>query len=272
MKSFSQRKGLEPVASVIQVGSMNDDLRNSLWNVLDVHLWSTENFVNSQYGEADIRSFSAALWFHFFKKPMDTRSIWGNEILKVIRNFFFSCEWNHVYDFVEFVVNYYGRSKPDLTSAFNSVLASELAGYRIVSGQIVDITNEQEVAMLEEALRDTRFAGVTAHLKRGLELLADRERPDYRNSIKESISAVEGMARIITNDAKATLGDALKVLEKRGKLHPALKDGFSKLYGYTSDEQGIRHAMLDEPNISAADATFFLLSCTSFVNYLKSQM
>ena len=118
----------------------------------------------------------------------------------------------------------------------------------------------------------TRFAGVAAHLQRALELLSDREQPDYRNSIKESISAVESMARVVVENPKATLGDALRVLEKRGTLHPALKDGFGKLYGYTSDEQGIRHAMLDEPSISAADAKFFLLSCTSFANYLKAQL
>jgi hypothetical protein len=68
------------------------------------------------------------------------------------------------------------------------------------------------------------------------------------------------------------LSDALKVIERRGSLHQALKEGFIKLYGYTSDEGGIRHAMLDEPNLSAADARYFLLSCTSFVNYLKAQL
>ena len=64
----------------------------------------------------------------------------------------------------------------------------------------------------------------------------------------------------------------MRSIEGRGLLHSALKDAFSKLYAYTSDEQGIRHAMLDEPNLTRADARFFLLSCTSFVNYLKAQM
>lgn len=73
-------------------------------------------------------------------------------------------------------------------------------------------------------------------------------------------------------DPKATLGDALKAIEKGGLLHPALKDGFLKLYGYASDEGGIRHAMLDEPKLTPADARYFLLSCTSFVNFLKSQI
>lgn len=80
------------------------------------------------------------------------------------------------------------------------------------------------------------------------------------------------MARIVAESPKATLSDALKAMEKSGTLHPALKEGFMKLYAYTSDEGGIRHAMLDEPNLTAADARYFLLSCTSFVNYLKSQL
>ena len=67
--------------------------------------------------------------------------------------------------------------------------------------------------------------------------------------------------------------DALKEIEKRELLHPALKDGFIKLYGYTSDADGIRHAMLDEPKkLTAADACYFLLSCTSFTNYLKAKI
>ena len=80
------------------------------------------------------------------------------------------------------------------------------------------------------------------------------------------------MARIVAENPKATLSDALKAIERRGSLHPALKDGFVKLYGYTSDKGGIRHAMLDEPNLTSADARYFLLSCTSFVNYLKAQL
>ena len=51
-----------------------------------------------------------------------------------------------------------------------------------------------------------------------------------------------------------------------------VKAGFLKIYGYTSDKEGIRHAMLDESNLTGADARYFLVSCTSFVNYLKSLM
>lgn len=272
MKTFSQRKGYKPVSETIQTDSMNSELRNSLWNALDVALWSTEDYIYRQYGEPFIKPFSKALWFHYFKRPIDSRPDRASQILAAIRDYFFKCEWFEVYDFLEYVVAHYSQSKPRLTELFNHLLERELSSYRFVSGCLTDITTTQEIEMLESALADSRFAAVTAHLQRALELYANRENPDYRNSIKESISAVESMAKLVADKSKATLGDALKAIEKKGSLHPALKDGFIKLYGYTSDEGGIRHAMLDEPNIDGADARYFLLSCTSFVNYLKAQI
>lgn len=251
---------------------MNNDLRNSLWNALDVALWSSTGFLWKQYGEAEIEPLSKVLWFNYFKKPLDSRPDGNHKILAVLRKYFFECEWFEAYDFLEFVIAYYERTMPRLSEFMNDILERELSAFRFVSGHLTDITNAQELAMLDDALRDSKFAGVAAHLQRGLELYADRENPDYRNSIKESISAVESMARIVSENPKATLGDALKTIEKRGSLHHALKDGFIKLYGYTSDEGGIRHAMLDEPNITSSDARYFLLSCTSFVNYLKAQL
>jgi len=78
------------------------------------------------------------------------------------------------------------------------------------------------------------------------------------------------MVREITGNPKASLGDALNELEKQERIHRALKKGLSAIYGYTSDQGGIRHAMLEEPNITVSDAKFMLVSCCAFINYLKS--
>lgn len=253
---------------------MSTELRHSLWNALDIALWSTDGFQFKQHGTPNITVFARSLWFGYFKQPMDTIPDRSSKILSHIRQHFYECEWFEVYDLLEFIVAHYGsdRERRHLPGFLNRVLERELSGYRFVSGSLTDIAGPEELNMLEQALQDNRFAGVAAHLQRAVELYANRENPDYRNSIKESISAVEAMARLVAENPKATLADALKTIEKRGALHPALKDGFLKLYGYTSDEGGIRHAMLDEPNLTAADARYFLLSCTSFSNYLKSQL
>ena len=109
-------------------------------------------------------------------------------------------------------------------------------------------------------------------MKSALDLLSDKTKPDYRNSIKESISAVESVSCAITGSKSGMLSDAFKKLEKTHSLHGALKEGFIKLYGYTSDGDGIRHAMLKESKLTQADAIYFLVSCSAFVNYLKSKI
>ena len=177
-----------------------------------------------------------------------------------------------MYDFLEFVVGYYQKSSLHLASHLNVILDRELSGYRFVSGHLTDITNPQEIEMLETALTDSQFVGVETHLQRALALYAQRDDPDYRNSIKESISAVESIAKIISGKPKASLSDALKEIDSKKRLHASLKEGFIKLYGYTSNADGIRHSAMDKPNLDAADARYFLLSCTSFINYLKAQI
>lgn len=84
---------------------------------------------------------------------------------------------------------------------------------------------------------------VATHLEQALNLLADRKLLDYKNSIKESISAVEAICQLIASKDKVTLGQALGEIEKKVRIHSALKKAFSNLYGYTSDAEGIRHAL-----------------------------
>ena len=108
------------------------------------------------------------------------------------------------------------------------------------------------------------------HLDTSIELFSDRKNPDFRNSIKESISAIESLCKIICNKPNATLGEALKIIEKDGivELHPALKEAYLKIYGYASDKDGIRHAMLDKSTVDLDDAKYMLVSSCAFINYL----
>ena len=88
------------------------------------------------------------------------------------------------------------------------------------------------------------------------------------DAIRESIHAVESVLGIVTG--KRDFNQALQVLEKSHKMHPALKDAFKKLYGYTSDEQGIRHALVDQSASPAGmdEAVFMLGTCAAFVGYV----
>ena len=270
MKRFSERKGYKKVSEIIQKDGISDELRNSIWNILDTYVWNHLDFKGPYPRQEKIEDFTFNLWHSFFMLPVDQIPGPNSQKLSHIRHYYFKSEWYKIYDLVEFIDQYFQFNH--FQKSINEVLEKELSGFRLIDHIFVDITDDQEIQMLEETFKDDRFGGVNQHLKRALELLADRENPDYRNSIKESISAVESMCKVITKNDSATLGDALKILERDHKLHPALKGGFSKLYGYTSDEDGIRHAMSEEPNIEASDAKYFLMSCTSFINYLKSKI
>lgn len=136
--------------------------------------------------------------------------------------------------------------------------------------KFVSITNETEIESVSDA-SNTPYNSVNIHIQKALTLYSDRKQPDYENSIKESISAVEAMCCIITGmtGASATLGAALKKLEDNGVIiHGAMRNAFSQLYGYTSDAYGIRHGGIDFKNAPSEDAKYMLISCSAFVNYL----
>ena len=119
-----------------------------------------------------------------------------------------------------------------------------------------------------ESILESPIKAVRSHIGKSLELLFDRKNPDYRNSIKEFISAVEAICRIISGDEKAELPTALRAIEEKSDLHPAFKSALNKLYGYTSDEQGIRHSLIDETTATFEEAKFMLVASSAFVNYL----
>ena len=61
-------------------------------------------------------------------------------------------------------------------------------------------------------------------------------------------------------------------LEDKIGLHPALRAAFGNLYGYTSDEGGIRHALMESKVVSFDDAKFFLVVCSAFVNFVETKI
>jgi DNA-binding transcriptional regulator WhiA len=106
---------------------------------------------------------------------------------------------------------------------------------------------------------------VEEHLSNARSFFSNRENPNYNKTISESINAIESICKIISKNDKATLGEALKDI----KIHPALKESLKKLYGFASDEGGIRHANKKKSNpISEHEAKLILVTSHSIINYL----
>nr|VFJ90242.1 MAG: hypothetical protein BECKH772A_GA0070896_1002015 [Candidatus Kentron sp. H]VFJ92414.1 MAG: hypothetical protein BECKH772B_GA0070898_1002915 [Candidatus Kentron sp. H]VFJ99015.1 MAG: hypothetical protein BECKH772C_GA0070978_1002814 [Candidatus Kentron sp. H] len=283
MPLFSQRKGYKPLEKAFQRKSIDEELRNRLWSGLQIVVWdkwrARDDFYDFDDASKAVNGLLDRFWLDFFKRPLDTRPVFkpsynGSEktAYEILRRFFFDAKWYEVYDFVEFVLKNIPVGWAALLKKYcNVLLEKENAAYRIVDDQVVEITNETEIEAVEEAL-STRLPAITAHIKRALELLSDKKSPDYRNSIKESISAVEACCEYVTGDTKATLGQALKKLKGAVAIHPALEKGFSAIYGFTNDSGGIRHALTEgDAAPSYADAKFMLVACSGFVGFLLTK-
>jgi len=276
---FSERKGLKPVKSVVQIDSMDDELRAGLWNALcifyfdNVKLEFGNSYLTSDRG---IGTLCRRLWLDYFKRPLDSLPREWSTAYDFLRDEFLKWQWNEVYDFIEFVASAYpetyAHKNPTFMDYCNRILEREVSAYRFVAAQITQLTSEEEIAEIEEALdAGDPMRPVALHLQRALELLSDRKSPDYRNSVKESISAVESACKLLTASKKGDLDAALKQIKQQIGLHPALEQAFAKMYGYAGDAQGIRHALMDEPNLDFEDAKFMLVACSAFVNYLRAK-
>jgi hypothetical protein len=247
---------------------MNSDLRNSLWN-----------FISNVFEHSTARAVEH-IGKYFFKVP-------GHQIpltteYRAERWFwerYETLEWYLVYDLLEFVsehCEYLSTElrKHDFESLINTILTQEVSGYRFVQGSLSPITAETEIEAINQALSGASVVGldgVHAHIESAVRLLGQKPEPDYRNSIKESISAVESAVKSISGVSGGGLDAALKELVKHAPIHKALQEGFLNLYGYSSDEKGIRHALLEESKSGFDEAKFMVVACSAVVNFLISK-
>jgi len=88
--------------------------------------------------------------------------------------------------------------------------------------------------------------------------------------MKESICAVETLAKLIVKQPHATLGQVLPTLGNFIKIHPRQVDSWRDIWGYTSDRPGVRHGApeSDTGPVTSQEALHMLVTCSSFVTYL----
>jgi AbiJ N-terminal domain 4 len=263
-KTFSERMGLVVRSEALQLNAMDSALRARLYNHYSECGPVLVTREPGTLSECHTR-FAIALWDGFFKRSIN--ELRTARMPEAVHDLSMDGEWPRVYDFIEFAYEHTeNHRRKDFDQRIGRVLAEEMSGYRFVSGRFIPITDATELATIQSGLQHGN-AAVRDHLGTALSHLSNRASPDYANSIKESIPAVEAMARVLTGDESATLGDALNTLGRKEVIHPALVAAYKKIYGFSSDEGGIRHAHKGaEPDSELAK--YMLVSCTAFVHYL----
>jgi len=177
---------------------------------------------------------------------------------------FKNLEWDQVYSLVELVLSEVsGDRRNTAVEEINRIFHEEGVPYKIVRGKVVQLMTDTESNEIVKAQASSTSAAI--HLNKAAGLFNKRPIPDYSNSVKESILAVESIVKGIDGNENGTLSSVLPKL----KLHKSLEIGIKNLYDWTSDEGGIRHGLTDgdkEPD--EYDARFMLVQCASIVNYL----
>jgi hypothetical protein len=260
-----------------QLDGMTDQLRNRLWNVLLEQVLSRYGWRDSFITDDSARGFSVWIWGEFLLEPVDSQPQQLSKTKQRIREHFFAWKWHRVYDFFEFLLDrdrapQLYRNRVDLSAlqgAINRALELGGSGYRCAAGRFVPVTSDCELESVTTAIADSPCEAARIHLRRASDLLGPSDEPDFRNSVKESISAVESALKAWAGDPKMTLGGASSELKNRRALHPSLIGAIEKLWGYASGKPGIRHGGLEVAAVSRAEARFVLVVSSAIIHLFQ---
>ncbi len=281
--SFSDRNLINPINKEIQFTDFSVSTRTKMKNITTQMIES--DLALRDYSEGRKR-FARLISDDLLCISFESNDAYFDNCLHAIYQIFDEGDYNDVLDTIEFFSenlylrnfdeekrqqqfgNFYARVRLDLCILYNKLFENEYVGYRFVGGKIVRITNSKEIETINRASQ-TDCEKINEHISKAILYLSATGDKDYKNSIKESITAVETLASKITKNDKATLGELINQIDKKKSIHPALKEAIKKLYGFASDEPGIRHGKEEDGNdVDYEEAEFVLVICSAITNYL----
>lgn len=157
---------------------------------------------------------------------------------------------------------------PAYRQAVNRLFEKQVVGWRLNAQSQLETALPKELAdRIEETgkyLTDEYQAARIHWIKAKRYILGTDKDPE--NSIKESISALESVCRVIHPDAP-TLGKALAKMKSEGLYPPLMITVFEKFYSYCSDEPSVRHGSNLPSRVQLLDAELALHLGAAFIRY-----
>jgi hypothetical protein len=258
--TFAEAEGKVQYPGVLKWGELDQRLRAALWN----RFWiDFDNWIDESESSYDTH-YEAPLRFILLREHVHRRMGFANEFQETFQGkkaaiafwakFFRSSDYIELFDFIMFFLR--DRDCPsDLKKPPTIIPAATPEEATIIKRDL-------------EAAFSSRFGGAKVHLQSALDAL---NKGDNRAVVRESINSVESAIRDFTGDANAVLSKAIKKLTDEFGLHPTLAMSFEKLYAYTSDEKGIRHALVfgENEKVGFDEAMFFVSACSAFIALLS---
>lgn len=279
---FSDRNNIDSIPKEMQIDDLDERSRKSIYNLWSEIYVECRNACNYEGGKWD--EAINLIYTKLYNQTLGPlESVKENALVEIIENTILKDKYNKIFDLLEYTtilfeatINYYGNNvsrEDNYYTRYNNLFESEYIGYRFLNRCITPITDPIEVQSIKQAFSDS-YNKVREHLSKANRFLSDRDNPDYENSIKESISALEALAQIITktNGAQATFGKMSEKLVEQGVITTSMKAAFSALYGVASNSKGVRHSGNNGDEVSFEEAKYNLVISTAFVNYVISKM
>lgn len=272
---FSKRNGYVPVVPEFASGILPVNVRTWFWNYL--HKAATYGFHGEEWASAGqlYSDFCVKIWCDYLKQRMDlyTPSKYKEVVSNLVLN-----ERVPVHITIDFIEEIFaGRHFQNEAftilgiEEFKDNLERENAPFRYIDGQVVEINSSHEAYAVEQAC-ECPFAAPQNHIKAALRFLKEDDAAAWRNSIKESIAAVESAFEELVGHRENSVGAYLKAAEKLKlaiELHACFQQGLASFYNWTSSDQGIRHPLDEDARVPTKnDATFMLVVCSAAVNML----
>lgn len=268
--SFKQAEGIDPLPAQLKRTEMTAKLRSRLWNTIYSEICPSGNLSFNNIDEPWVSILRA----EFINRRGRLAHTFQTNLALVVKDLspiFEKGSYDEIYDLLQHLIR--DHECPDIfVRKLEFVLSTEKAAYRLVfKDTLMPVSSEKELEAIRNAFiasSQKSFGGAHTHLRNSAEALSAGR---FADSVRDSIHSVEAVARIL--EPEAELSKALSRLEKSVHIHKAMKLGFEKLYGYSSDEGGIRHALLEDGDakVDEADAIFMIGACASFVSYLISK-
>ena len=275
---FSERYGYRDLPDAMKPEELSHDLRREIWNTVRAALVKEREFGGYSYyfPEAPARFLERVLG-RLLRLPEDEIDTSYDEVMSLIKKMLVDASFNTVLDLSEHIVNdpWIGRH---LVAGIGSLFDRYGAPYAIDTSRApywfsprASIAQGDAVQRAIGEIRDSNMSGADAHLRDAARHINAKQ---YADSIADSIHAVVSVAKAIDPEGSRTLGPALASLERSNLLkHPSLAKAFKTLYGYTCEEQGIRHPLVTETaaNVGIDEAVFMYGACASFAAYLTAK-
>ena len=149
----------------------------------------------------------------------------------------------------------------------NEFFIEEGIGWQLVNGQIITRGTEAFETVVTEAtsaLETSQRPTAAKHLHEALQDLSRRPQADLPGAAYHAMGALECVARDLSGDPKATLGEILK--RHPGLLPKPLDTALSQVWGYASNEA--RH-VLEGREISRDEAELLVGLSATVSTYLS---